>query len=177
MQIKNRQQTLVIVAAAAVALLVADRLVIEPLKDLWKDRAARIVELRKAVIQGAQLRDRERTIRDRWNSMNTNTLPQNVSAAENEVLRAFDRWSQDSRISIASIKPQWKQAADDYMTYECRADAFGSLQAITQFLYEIEKDPLALKIESVEINARDNNGQQLSLALQVSGLLLSAEMP
>jgi len=44
------------------------------------------------------------------------------------VLRAFDRWSQDSRISISSIKPQWKQAADDYMTYECRADAFESMQ-------------------------------------------------
>ena len=105
--------------------------------------------------------------------MNTNTLPENVSAAENQVLRAFDRWSQDSQISIASIKPQWKQAGEDYMTYECRADAFGSLQAITRFLYEIEKDPMALKIESVEINARDNNGQQLSLGLQVSGLRLN----
>ena len=51
MQIKNRQHMLVIVAAAGVALLVADRLVITPLKDKWKERAARIVELRKAVIQ------------------------------------------------------------------------------------------------------------------------------
>jgi hypothetical protein len=173
MQINNRQQMLVIVIAAGFALLVADRLVFTPLKDAWKARAARIVDLRKAVMQGAQLRERERNIRDRWISMRTNTLPENVSAAENEVLRAFDRWSQDSRISIASIKPQWKQADDDYMTYECRADAFGSLQAITRFLYEIEKDPLALKIESVEINARDNNGQQLSLGLLVSGLRLN----
>jgi len=173
MQINNRQQLLAIVAATGVALLVADRLVITPLKDAWKARATRILELRKAVAQGAQLRDREKMIRDRWNSMNTNTLPENVSAAENQVLRAFDRWSQDSQISIASIKPQWKQAGEDYMTYECRADAFGSLQAITRFLYEIEKDPMALKIESVEINARDNNGQQLSLGLQVSGLRLN----
>jgi hypothetical protein len=173
MQISNRQQMLALVAAAGVALLVADRLVMEPLKNAWKARSLRIVELRKAVTQGAQLRDRERTIRERWTSMKTNTLPENISAAENEVLRAFDRWSEESRISIASIKPQWKQADDDYMSYECRADAFGSLQAITRFLYEIEKDPLALKIDSVEINARDNSGQQLSLGLQVSGLRLN----
>jgi len=173
MQINNRQQMLAIVAAAGVALLVADRLVITPLKDAWKARTAQIVELRKAVTQGAQLRERERHIRSRWDSMNTNTLPDNVSAAENEMLRAFERWSQESRISIASIKPQRKPADEDYMTVECRADAFGSLQAITRFLYEIEKDPLALKIESVEINARDNNGQQLSLGLQVSGLRLN----
>lgn len=175
MQIKNRQQLLAVVAVAGVALLVADRLVLTPLRDAWKSRAARIVELRQAVTHGVQLRDHEKTIRDRWNGMHTNTLPENVSAAENQVLRAFDRWSQESRISIASIKPQWKQADDDYMTYECRADAFGSLQAITRFLYEIEKDPMALKIESVEINARDNNGQQLTLGLQVSGLRLNSK--
>jgi len=174
MQINNRQQMLAVVAAVGVGLLVADRVVMEPLKNAWKERSLRIVELRKAVTQGAQLRDRERTIRERWTGMKTNTLPENISAAENEVLRAFDRWSQESRISIASIKPQWKQADDDYMTYECRADAFGNLQAITRFLYEIEKDPLALKIDSVEINARDTSGQQLSLGLQVSGLRLNS---
>jgi hypothetical protein len=173
MQIKNRQQMLALVAAAAVALLAADRLIITPLKNIWTGRAARIVELRKSLTQGTLLRDHERVIRGRWNGMRTNSLPQNVSAAENEVLRAFDRWSQDSRISISSIKPQWKQS-DDYLTYECRADAAGSLQAITRFLYNIEKDPLALKIDSVEITARDNNGQQLALGLQISGLLLNS---
>jgi hypothetical protein len=35
-----------------------------PLRDAWKDRTARIVELRKAVTQGAQLRGREQIIRD-----------------------------------------------------------------------------------------------------------------
>ena len=173
MKIENRQRVLAVIAIAAVALLASDRLIVAPLTRSWKARADRIAELKESVKQGAMLLEREQTIRNRWENMRTNTLPNDVSAAENEVLKAFDRWSQESRISIASIKPQWKQAADDYMTYECRADAFGSLQAITQFLYEIEKDPLALKIESVEINARDNNGQQLSLGLQVSGLRLN----
>ena len=63
------------------------------------------------------------------------------------------------------------------MTLECRADASGSLSALTRFLYEIEKDPLALRIDSLEITARDNTGQQLSLNLQVSGLLLTTTSP
>jgi len=58
---------------------------------------------------------------------------------------------------------------------ECRADGFGSIEAVSRFLYEIEKDNLPLRVESVEITARDNNGQQLALALQVSGLLLTPE--
>ena len=61
------------------------------------------------------------------------------------------------------------------MTLECRVDGFGNLSSLTRFLYDVEKDPMALKVEAVEITARDNDGQQLSLALQVSGLLLTPD--
>jgi len=173
MNINNRQQLLTIAAAAAVAFLVSDKLIFSPLTRSWKERAARIVELRKSVTQGAQLLEREQSIRSRWESMRTNTLPSESSVAENQVLKAFDRWSQESQISITSIKTQGKRNADDYMTLECHVDGFGNLSTITRFLYNIENDPMALRVESVEISARDNDGQQLTLSLQVSGLLLS----
>src|SRR5205814_3434262 len=121
------------------------------------------------------LLERERSIRSRWENMRTNTLPGDTSAAESLVLKAFDHWSQESRISITSIKPQWKHNADEYMTLECRVDAFGNLPTLTRFLYDVEKDPLALRVDAVEITTRDNDGQQLSLALQVSGLLLNGQ--
>ena len=41
------------------------------------------------------------------------------------------------------------------------------------FLYEVEKDPVGLKVDSVEISSRDDNGRQLALGLQVSGLLIN----
>jgi hypothetical protein len=61
------------------------------------------------------------------------------------------------------------------MTLDCRADAVGNLSEIARFLYEVEKDPLAFKIEGVDITARDTEGQQLALALQVSGLVSPAK--
>ena len=63
---------------------------------------------------------------------------------------------------------------DFYRAQEFSVDAFGSMSTLTHFLYSVEKDPLALKIDALEITARDNNGQQLSLALQVSGLVLNS---
>jgi hypothetical protein len=173
MKIENRQRTLAIAAITVVVLLASDRLIFAPLTRSWKARAERIAELKREVSQGGMLLERERVIRTRWSAMRTNTLPNNVSAAESEVFKAFDRWEQDSKISVTSKKPQWKRNEDDYMTFECRVDASGTLSALTRFLYEVEKDPLALKVESVEITSRDNNGQQLSLALQVSGLMLN----
>lgn len=177
MNIKNRQQVLAFVAIAAVALLAGDKFVRAPLLASWKERSNRLAVLNKSVTQGVQLLAREQTIRARWDHMRTNMLPANIGEAENEVLQAFEKWSQDSRISMTSIKPQWKHGADEYTTLECRADAFGSMQALTRFLYYIEQDPLGLKVEAVEITSRDNEGQQLSLAVQVSGVVLGAPEP
>jgi hypothetical protein len=173
MKIQNRQHILAFLAAAGVALLVADKVILAPLISGWKQRSARIAELKKSISQGSLVLQRESRIRERWQHMRAHTLPEDVSEAENEVLKAFERWSDDSRISVSSIKPQWKRAGDDYVTLECRADAFGSIQTLARFLYNVEKDPLALKVETIEITSRDDNGQQLALALQVSGLLLN----
>jgi hypothetical protein len=175
MKIKNRQQLLAILAGVTLALLLGDRLIVSPLAQSWTARNNRITQLRKDIAQGSVLRDREQIIRNRWESMRTNTLPENVSLAENEVLQAFEHWSQVSQISIANIKPQWKQTDDNYLTLECRADAFGGVEALTRFLYNVERDPLALRIESIEIASRDNDGNQLTLGLQVSGVSLKSQ--
>ena len=72
------------------------------------------------------------------------------------------------------MKPQWKRGAtDDYSLLECRVDASGSLAALARFVYEVEKSPMALKVEALELSSRDNDGQQLALGLLVSGLRLA----
>jgi Tfp pilus assembly protein PilO len=175
MRIDNRQQLLVVVAIAVVALFAADKLVLTPLGHLWTARSKRITELRREIAQGSSLLQREQAIRRHWEEMRTNTLPNNPSLAEQQILKAFDTWSGQSRVSITSITPQWKHDADDYMTLECRVDAAGDLETLTQFLHAVEKGPMALKVESAELSTHDNTGQQLTLALQVSGLVLTPQ--
>jgi hypothetical protein len=111
--------------------------------------------------------------------MRTNTLPTDPSAAEQKLLKALDGWAQSSRISINSESPQMKKEDDGYMTLQCRVDASGTLDTVVKFLYDISKDPLAqnmaLKLDSVELTARDAEGQQLTLGVQVSGLVLTPQ--
>ena len=47
---------------------------------------------------------------------------------------------------------------------------------LSRFLYSVERDPMALKLELVELGARDKDGQQLSLGLQLSGLVLNTPL-
>jgi hypothetical protein len=68
--------------------------------------------------------------------------------------------------------PLGKNDSTNYMTLNYRVEASGSLGTLSQFLYNIEKGPVALKLDSVELSAHDNSGQQLTLGLQISGLAL-----
>jgi hypothetical protein len=171
-QIKNRQQVMLFVAIGALLVLVGDHLILTPIVSGWQTRTKRIAELKHSIQQGQMLIDREQNIRSHWSEMRTNTLSSNASLAQSQIFKAFDRWSQDSHMKVGSIKPQWKHN-DDYTVLECRANATGDIQSLSKFIYDAEKDPLAVKVESVEIMSRDNNGQQLSLVLQVSGLVLN----
>jgi len=176
-KIKNRQQMLVLAAGAVVALFIADKVVIEPLIGSWSQRAKDIATLHKKVDEGRSLVRREQSLRGRWEQMQTNTLPNNPSVAELQVLKAFDRFAQGSRVTVNSISHQWKHDSDEFITLECRVEATGGLSALSRFLHDIETDPMALKLQNVEVSSRDNNGQQLTLGLQISGLVLTPQEP
>jgi Tfp pilus assembly protein PilO len=178
MKIENRQQFLLALTIGAVVLYIGVNFVCVPLSHAWSARSAQIKLLRTKVSEGRQLIRREPVIRSRWSEMNTNTLPANTSLAEQQLLKAFDNWSRDTGADISSIMPQWKNDSTNYVTLNCRVEASGNLGTLSRFIYDVEKGPAALKLDSVELSAHDPTGQQLTLGLQISGLaLLSSSKP
>jgi len=173
MKINNRQQLLMVLAIGVVVLFAADKLLFTPLTQFWKDRSKTIADLQQRVTRGKNLSDRERTLRATWEGMRTNTLPTDESIAEEQVLKAFRKWERDSRVTITSISPQSKHDSDEYSTIQCRVEASGTIENMNRFLYDLEKDPMALKLDLVELSSHDTEGQQLLLGLQVSGLILA----
>jgi Tfp pilus assembly protein PilO len=176
MKIRNRQQFLLILTFVAVGLFVGDKVVFQPTLKWWSARSKTVKELRTRVAEGKTLVQRETSIRNRWDSMRTNTLPENASQAEQQVLKGFDTWSRLSGAEVTDIMPQWKSAEDAYSTLNCRVEVNGNMTSLGRFLYELENDPMGLKLETVEISTRDTSGQKLALGLQVSGLVLHSEV-
>jgi hypothetical protein len=172
MEIKNRQQFLVVLTIAAAALFVGVDFVYTPLSGLWAARAAQIKDLRGRVHDGKMLIRREEVIRGNWANMQTNALPASTSLAEQKVFTAFDDWSRDSGAEITTIMPQWRNDATNYMTLDCRVETSGDLGMLSKFLYEIENSPMALRVDSVELGSHDTAGQQLTLGLEIDGLAL-----
>ena len=173
MNLNKRQQILAILAIVAVGLYVADKLVFTPLMQSWDARTKRVAQLKKDVEEGTGLLKHETSWSEQWDRMRKNSLASAKPEAESQMLKAFERWSQQGGVSVSSIRPQWKEAEEDFKTLECRADVAGNLAAITKFLYQIERDPLGVKVDSLELTARNAEGSQLALVIQVSGLLLN----
>lgn len=175
MQIKNRQQMLVIVAASAVALFGADKLLVTPITNAWSGRQTEIAKLRKDLAEAKTLRVRETGIRRYWRDISERSLTNDTSGAEQQMVQAINRWADASGVVVTLINPTWKHDSDDYATYECHIDATGDLPKLSRFLFNAEQEPLALKLQAVNLSARDKEGKQLALGLQVSGLILTPQ--
>ena len=173
MKIENRQRFLLVAAVALIAVFVLDQFVVEPLGEAWSARAEQIRVLQKKVADGGLLLQREAGLRNRWRQMRDNTLSDNPSLAEQQLLKSVDAWAQDSRVKISALTPQWKTDADEYRTLGCRVDASGNLGAVSKFLYELEKGPQAIKLETVELVASDATGSEFTLGARMSGLVLT----
>ena len=173
----KRQHTLAFVAIACIVLLAGKPLVIAPLKASWDARVKRIAKLKSDYNEGKTRINRESLIRNQWNGFRDHALPEEKSQAEGRVYEAFQRWANASGIAVNGIRPSWKDGPEknrkiDYRTLECRVDASGSLGNLTRFLFEVENDPMGLKVESADLTSRDEYGSQLQLSLEVSALQL-----
>jgi hypothetical protein len=174
LNLPKRQRWLAIGAGTMVALFILDSVLFTPLTKTWQAHAAEIQGLQKSVAHGRSVIERAGETERVWAEMQKNALPKDPAQTEQDMISALDRWGRADSIELGSIRPQWKHGASDrYSLLECRVDATGSLAALSHFVYELERSPLALRIESVELNARDDSGQKLTLALIVSGLRLS----
>jgi len=170
--LKNRQDFLVMLTIVAAGLFVSVNFVFTPLQNWWSERQTQVRQLREEVKDGNQLIKSEARLNSRWDDMRANALPASTSQAEQRFLKAVDTWSRDSGVAITSIMPQWKNEATNYMTLNCRVETAGDLSALSKFIYDIEKGPMAVRLDSVELSAHDNNGQQMTLGLEINGLAL-----
>jgi hypothetical protein len=83
----------------------------------------------------------------------------------------------ESDVIYEGFRGDWRPGdEDDYQVYECRATVSGNRATLTRFLYELEVDPLALRVEDITFAPRDENGNQLGLTIIFTGLMLTADI-
>lgn len=170
----SRQRLLLISCGLLVGLLIFDRLLLGPALAHWRTRSSEIVTLERTLQTGrGVVESRERT-EAAWHRLREGALPRDPSTAEQRLLSSLETWARAEGVELTGLRPRWRKAsATDASLLECRLDASGSFPALVRLLGELEKSPLALRVESIELTSRDDSGQRLSLALSVTGLRFS----
>ena len=176
MAAKTRERLLVLVILICVGALAGDRLVLSPLMKMWTERAKQIGELQKSINRGAMLVGRERSLEQRWREMREQSRSRENSATEYDVLKAVGRWAAAGAISVTSLKPRWADE-EGCRKLEITTAVTGQLSAIARFLYELEIDPQPLKVENVDLSARDNRGQSLTCEVRFTRLVIEEQKP
>ena len=162
-----------IILGLSTAAVVLTAFVLMPLAGVWSSRQAQIRELRARVSDGNQVIRSEARTRSHWADMQANALPANTSLAEQQLFKAVDEWSHSSGSEVTSLMPQWKNDSTNYMTLSCRVETSGDLSALSKFLYDVERGPMAVRLDSVELTERDKDGQQLTMSAEINGLALN----
>ncbi len=167
---QNRKRWLLLVAGACVLLLTADRFVISPMASAWKKRSARIEELKSFIEKGEILLDRRDSLEARWQEVQKESLPANPPEAENQVLESVNTWAAASGFAVTGLIPRWIEDEEFGTRLEVRVSGSGSLESVSQFLYAVETSPTPLRVDLIEMRARDDAGRDIALDARLSGL-------
>ncbi|HOE95007.1 MAG TPA: GspMb/PilO family protein [Candidatus Sumerlaeota bacterium] len=170
-----RTNLLLIVGAVCIAAFLGDRLILTPQLAAWRSRAQRIEQLERDLANGEYLIEREEAIEEQWAEAMDWALPADRAQAEAELLQALNRWAGDAALRLSDLKPRWREDEQLGEQLEVRLNAQGDLEDISRFLYALETSPLSLRVEGVELRARDDRGREITLDLRISGLTRSAE--
>ena len=181
----NRQSKLLILALLFLGAYLGDRLIVTPQLAAWDERAGRITNIERDLDKGRALLDRREQLEERWNEIKSRALPANQSRAENLVFDSIDDWARDAGLDAVSIKPRpvniefedVTSAGEDeeYPGLEFNAAWNGSLDDIAYFIWLMETDPLALRIDEIEITPRDQSMSNITVNIRFDGLMIAPD--
>ncbi|MGB0580263.1 MAG: hypothetical protein ACPGVU_11225 [Limisphaerales bacterium] len=170
----NREKLLMTAAVAVFGLLILDKVVITPLGNLWTERRVEIERLTKDVKKGRNLISLESRLRNTWDDYQQRALPHDRSLAESKVLNAIDDWARSARLKTTRMIPNYRDE-DDHSRLACRVEGSGDMEAVMRFLYDLDGELLALRVESFDLGSLDKRGSRISVDITLSGLELPKE--
>jgi len=173
--LSKRERYIVAVTIIAVSMLVLDRYALTPLLE----RRARIeAEKQDLVRQMESAKNqfaRRRQIEQKWQDMLAAGLKRDASEAESQVLHAVRNWSQESGLTLSSVKPERVAREGDLREVTFQAAGTGSMRSVAQFLWRLETASLPLKVKEMQLGSRKEGSDDLSLQLRISALYLPTE--
>jgi Tfp pilus assembly protein PilO len=175
MVLSRRERYVAIGTIIAVAALVLDRYALTPILDRWNALDAQRLDLLSKVKDGELLVKQKPAAEETWKKRVEQGLKQGDAETKDALLHAVQNWSQDSRVTLTSVGVE--RAATQARTPEVTINvaAVGPWSAVARFLWDVQSSPLPVRVVQMEVFARREGADDLSLTMRLSGLYLPAD--
>jgi len=172
----KRERIIAILAVAAVGILVLNKFLIGPVTGKLQQLETQKSQLRIELDEAQNLFRKRRVLEKRWKTALSESLRNEVEA-EIKVGRAINEWSNETRLTLSSVKPERVASDKGLKEMTFVVVGTGSLDAVTQFLWKIETASLPIKVKDMQLGSSNESGQSMSVQLRLSALCLGKDQP
>lgn len=170
MVLSKRERYIAIITIAVVAILIFDRYIVSPFMEASERTRVEKQGLMADMAQAENLFKRRSLMDQRWQDMRTNGLDGDASMVESRVLHAMRDWSNDNRLTLSSVKPYREEGEEVLRQIMFQVAGTGTMESVCRFLWEIENASLPIRIAEVQMGSRKEDGNDMSIQMQLSAL-------
>lgn len=168
MALTRREQKIMYLAVAAVAFLILNAYILDPILNKRAETHQTRLALQTQVDQSLATLDRKKKVQKRWAEMQQDGLGSDVQAAEAIVYRYLRESSDRARLELGSVQPDRLIAESQLGEIDFVLSATGSMQSVTQFLWSLETATIPLKIKSYQLGSKNETAQVMTIQAVLS---------
>lgn len=175
MTLSKRERFTALVAGLILGALLLDRAVFSPLLQRFDAAGAELNDATAALTDAEALFDKSQRARRRWRELAGDSLRADPSAAESQLLNRVRDWAQAAGLTLTSLKPERIEREKEYQKLTIRATANATLSQAARFLYSIESADIPVRVTDLQLTARRDGNDDLTLQLGVATIFLPPE--
>ena len=172
--LSKRERIMAIMAVAVVGFLVLNKFLIGPVSGKLQQLETQKNQLLLELDEAQNLFQKRRILEKQWKAALSEGLRNEVEA-ESKVGRALDKWSEEARLTLSSVKPERVASDKGLKEMTFVVVGTGTLDAVARFLWQIETAPLPIKVKDMQLGSSNESGQSMSVQLRLSALCLGAD--
>ncbi len=170
--LSKREKRIGIVAGVVLGALVLDQVMFTPLWTRYGEASQRVETAQRDLDAARRTFENDEHARRRWTEMAGRTLMTNAPDSEVQLLNRAREWADASRLSLQSLKPERSEREEGFQKITIRATAIGSMRQVAQFLYQVQSADIPVRISDIQLTARKENTDDLSVTIGLSTIYL-----
>lgn len=173
----EREKKIAIFVGVAVGLYGIDQWLLEPYFDDLNKADDQIAHYQTALSDGNGVLQNRLKASKHWKEISTGFVQADASAAESSLLNRIHDCAQRANLFVSSYKTEKAEKEKGYDRISVKPTAVGTMQQISRFLYELRQSDIPVRVGELQITARKEGVDDLSLALTLTTIIQPPATP